>query len=235
MKKIVLLLMMFCFEEAVAQLGVIDSQVKVNTYAGADIQSIPMRKPSLLGSTFMVDEWSIGNIVMKAGGTINNMPMKYDILHQELLLLKNKSLLGVKLNFVKSFDFINSSGFYSEFFVNSTWTLDGLSTSGVYQNLTETGNYGLLKVTKIILIKANYYVALDAGGKDDKYEKKAELYILNNTTQDLTKIPRGKKKLFQYFGNENIEKFVKENRIDIKSEHGLIRIIDFANSENPSN
>ena len=45
------LILMFCFEEAVSQVGVVDNQVQLNTYVGAEIHEIPARKKQVLGSS----------------------------------------------------------------------------------------------------------------------------------------------------------------------------------------
>ena len=235
MKKAAFLVLMFCFEEAVSQVGVVDHQVESNTYVGAEIREIPQRKKQLLGSTFLYDNWTVGNIYMKAGGSVNDIPIKYDILGQELLLTRNKSLLGVKLNFVDSFNLLTSEGEYVEFVVNKEWTIDGVPGSGVYQKLTDIGNVGLVKVTKVYFVKANYYVALDAGQKDDKFDKKEYLYFLNNSSKALVKVPRGKKKLMQYFGNDEISAFIKSSKLDFKTEDGLTILVEHANSSYQNN
>ena len=76
---------------------------------------------------------------------------------------------------------------------------------------------------------------MDAGEKDDRYEKKEELYFLNLSARSLAKVPRGRKKIIQYFQDERLEGFLATNKLDIKSEEGLITLIDFVNNKTPNN
>lgn len=233
MKKVLLLILVFCSEMAFAQITV--SDFDSNFGPGAEIQAISRGKTKLIGSTFLYDFWSVGNIYTFAGAKLQDVPLKYDILGQELLLLKKESLYGVKLNFVTSFNLLNTNGEYLDFIVTKEWTIDGTPGTGVYQKLTEIGDFGLVKVTRVYLVKANYYVALDAGQKDDTYNKIEELYFINSRTKALVKVPRSKKKLIQYFNNENITSFIKNSKLDFKSEEGLIKLVEIANSSNTSN
>jgi hypothetical protein len=235
MKKAMFLILILCFGEAVAQVGVVDSQVQTQTYVGEEIREIPGRKKQLIGSTYLYDNWTVGNVKLISGGHVQDIPMKYDILHQELVMMRNTTLLSVKLNFVKDFSLLTTDGTYLEFIVTTEWTLDGVPGSGVYQKLSEIGNFGLVKVTRVYFVKANYYVALDAGQKDDKYDKREDLYFINNSTKVLFKVPRSKKKIMQYFNNQEITTFLKSSKLDFKTEVGLVQLIDLANSANLSN
>ena len=228
MKNLSFILIFFCSYQSYAQIGVEEFDSNINP--GVEIRTIPARKKELLGSTFLYENWTVGDIYLNSGTVLNDMPLKYDILGQDLLILNKGSLFGIKLNFVEKFNLLTSEGDYLDFVVNKEWTIDGSPGSGVYQLIVQDGDYGLIKITKVKFVKANYYVALDAGQKDDEYVQSSDFYFLNFATKVLTKVPRGKKKLIEYFDSEDLKLFIKSNRIDIKSVEGLTKIVQYVNS-----
>ena len=229
MKKFVYLIIFIFSHQAFAQIGTEEFDSNINP--GVEIRQIPQRKKELLGSTFLFENWTVGDVYLNSGTVLRDIPLKYDILGQDLLILQNDRLLGVKLNFVDEFNLLSSTGEELDFLVTKDWTINGEPGTGVYQRLTTNGKFGLIKITKVQFIKANYYVALDAGQKDDEYVKVEDLYFVNNSTKDLFKVPRSKKKIIGYFGNEEIHQFIKTNRLDFRTEEGLIKLIEFVNDE----
>lgn len=226
------LLFMFCFVEGISQSEEIDIKL-VNDQLGPEVYELPPGKKELQGDIFLFENWTVGNINLKSGKTISNIPIKYNILNQELVMMKDGRLMGVKLNFVNSFNLLSNEWNYIEFFVNNDWTIDLEPRNGIYQKLSEIDEYGLIKVTKVVYVEkaqSQHYASIDTGQKDGKYEKKEFLYFLNTSTKNLDKVPRSKKKLIEYFGREDISSFIKTYNIDFKSEVGLINLVDHINS-----
>lgn len=218
------------FQEVNAQLGIMNNDVQANTYPGAQVYEIPVRKPGLVGSPYLNDDWLIGNVSLKNGGEIKFAPIKYDILNSQVLFRETKRVMMVKLNYVDSFSLLQPNGKYFEFIINKTWTNDSKDASGVYQTLSKIESYGLLKRHEIVLIKANYNVAMSTGVKDDRFKKKFKLYFLNTVKNEVEIVPNGKKKIGLYFNNEKITSYIKTNKPNLKEEEGLIELIEFANS-----
>ena len=235
MKRLIILFIVFGCSEAKSQVGVIDNQVKTSTYAGSEVYSVPLRAPRLTGSFYLYDDWTVGSIILKNGSVVSEKPMKYNMLNHELIYMDNKQMLGVKLSAVEGFNLFTPAGVFVDFLVNDTWMIDNVLRDGVFQKLSAIEEYGLLKLVELYFIKSNYNIALDAGEKDDRYEKKEELYFLNLSARSLTKVPRGRKKIIQYFQDERLEGFLATNKLDIKSEEGLITLIDFVNNKTPNN
>jgi hypothetical protein len=233
MTRFLLITILLISTQAVAQIGVEEFDSNINP--GVGIRTIPQRQKELIGSTFLFENWTVGDVHLKTGSVLKGIPIKYDILGQDLLILREDNLLGVKLNFVDKFNLLTADGENIYFVVNKDWTIEGERGTGVYQILVNDGNFGLVKITKVLFVKANYYVALDAGQKDDEYVQSSDLYFLDYATKDLQKAPKSKKKIIDYFGIEEIKEFIKSERIDFKSEDGLKQIIQFANSTNTNN
>lgn len=222
-------LLLITYVSSFSQVGVINNQVQVKSYVGAAAYQIPVRKPGLVGTTFLDDDWLIGNVYLKKGGAIKNTPIKYDILNQQVLFKEGERTMFIKLNYADSFNILNPDGTYLDFIVNKSWTSEQKDASGVYQKLTGFDRYGLVRKYRIILIKANYNVALSAGEKDDRYETKEELYILNNTNGELIEIPRSKKKLIQYFNDIKVETYIKKNKVRLTEINDLIDLVEYVN------
>ena len=231
MKRLIFSITILFSYQAFGQIGVEDFDSNINP--GVEIRTIPQKKKELIGTTFLFENWTVGDIYLSSGTVLKDIPLKYDILGQDLLILKNEVLMGIKLNFVERFNLLTVEGNYLDFIVTKEWTINGKPGTGVYQKLTNDGKYGLVKVTRVKFIKANYYVALDAGQKDDEYIKVVDLYFVDKSTKDLFKVPRSKKKIIQYFGIDEINELIKKERLDFKSEDGLVEIVDFVNSFKP--
>ncbi len=213
-----------------SQVGIVESQVKANSYVGAEVYQIPVRKGSLVGTPYLEDNWLIGNVFLKKGGSITNTPIKYDIQNQQVLFRETERVMLVKLNYVDSFNILMASGKYLDFIINRSWILEGKDASGVYEKLTSFGKYGLLKKHEVIIIKANYNVALNAGEKDDRFEKEYKLYFLKKENNELTEVPNSRKKVGFFFNDEKVVDYIKKNKIDVKHESGLIELIEYINS-----
>ena len=231
MKKLLMVLVVLqLFQESKAQIGVVNNMVQSNSYPGAQVYQIPIQRPGLEGSPYLIDNWQVGNVYLKQGGKIENTPIKYDILKHELLFRESQRVMLVKLNYVDSFNILLPSGEFYSFIINRTWKNNGVDASGVYQTLTKINRYSLVKKHEILLIRANYNVALSAGEKNDRLEKKFKLYFLDSSNDELTEVPKGKKKISQYFNDPKITTYIKENKPALKEETGLIELVEFSTS-----
>lgn len=227
---LVTVLIVISYKSLFAQVGVVNNQVQSHSYVGATTYQIPVRKPGLVGTTFLDDDWLIGNVYLEKGAALKNTPIKYDILNQQILFKEGTRTMSILLNYADSFNILNPDGTYMNFLVNKSWTQNQQDASGVYRKLTDFDEYGLVKKYTIILIKANYNVALSAGEMDDKYVTKEELYLVNNSKNELIEIPKSKKKLVQYFDDQKVENFIKMNKIRSTEISDLIDLVNFVNN-----
>ncbi|MFY0654947.1 MAG: hypothetical protein JXQ96_23150 [Cyclobacteriaceae bacterium] len=232
MKKVILILVLTLFvQELDAQVGVINNQVQANSYPGAQVYEIPMKTPGLIGSTFLSDSWLVGDVWMTKDGVLEKMPLKYNILEEELLFQASKRIMMVKLHRVDSFSMLQPLySSYTTFIVNKDWTIGDVPAVGVFQRLTRLKGYVLLKKYEIIYKDANYNKALAVGEKDNKYVQKSSYYILNTKSGELEHLPARKNKFEDYFQSKEISSFIKENRINFKEEQDLIKLVKYSNS-----
>jgi hypothetical protein len=173
--------------------------------------------------------WHEGKAVLESGDTLTGQ-LKYD-LQQDLLQHRNTQstaevFTARKVLFFEIFD--NSVRKYRQFF-SLPYALNGGYKAPVFFELLEEGKmtllareaveyrtftnpYGFGSFTRMVLV--NYYFFLKDNGNIEPFlgKKRADLLEL-----------MGKRK-------EQVQDFIKQNRLDIEDKYDLVQIIEYYNS-----
>ncbi len=195
------------------------------------LYGVPMPPGKVIGDNYLDKKWNKATILLYQSETlIEGYPVKYDI-KSNLIEIGTKSgikVLDVKK--IKNIVWIDSLTTLPKYFVNSAeYNVAGVKQEGLLEVLAD-GDMPLFKVTEILVKKPTYNAALDVGTRDTKilheqvmyYARGGELIRVKNKSDVLT--AAGDKA-------PEIEKYIKANKLSIKSEIGLKRIFEQLNSK----
>ncbi|MBK8504805.1 MAG: hypothetical protein IPL46_22900 [Saprospiraceae bacterium] len=96
------------------------------------------------------------------------------------------------------------------------------------QMLIDSNNAMLLKATDLKKRNPSYNEKLGIGDNNYRYMKSSRLLLLkNNRCEEVSGSDSKREKLFiDFFGNQRITKIIDEQKLDLKSEKDLIRLIE---------
>jgi hypothetical protein len=214
-----------------AQSNVEYGRVIVEKNPGAIIEAFDLEKSTAIeGSFYMNPEWQVGSVYLYDGRRIEKMPLKYNMRDDFMHILdKNEEVRVLKFDRIASFEWFNVETRKNQKFVNSLdYSMNGTSLTGFLQVLSE-GDPQLLKYTTLELSKGNYAVTHDAGQRYDEYIQKEKRYLAMEGNLS----PANKKKeVLNAFGKkkEEIEEYIKANRLNMKSDDHIITLINFYNT-----
>lgn len=189
----------------------------------------------VIGDTYLDPKWNMGSVIIADKNTlVEGYLMKYDIKAQNVEI---KTQTGVRLLDVKKVGqlvWMDSITKLPHYFVNAAkYKDDGVPMIGLMEVLVD-GQKTLFKKTKLNIKQPTYVAALDAGSRDTEIYKKTNFFY--NNGEEVFEI-KSKKKFIESLGDDGdeIEKFMKENRLDAKSEGDLMKVFEYYNSKTAEN
>lgn len=189
----------------------------------------------VIGDTYLDPKWNMGSVVIAEKNTlVEGYLMKYDIKAQNVEI---KTPTGVRLLDVKKVGqlvWLDSVTRTPHYFVNAAkYKDDGVPMIGLMEVLVD-GQKTLFKKTRLNIKQPTYVAALDAGSRDTEIYKKSNFYY--NNGEEVVEI-KSKKKFIESLGDDGdeIEKYMKENRLDAKSQDDLMKVFEFYNSKTSAN
>ena len=195
--------------------------------------SLSMRTPDTIGDVYLTKDYRITSFWLyeddKAAG---GFASKLDLQRNEFDILMGAGA-GVKVlpgSKVKSVTMIDSVMRIPQYFVNGQEykNEDGVPYVGFFQILSE-GKLTLLKLTKVVLIRADQSLSHNTGRTDNRFIKKTTLYVAQGVVADEAPGRKGILKLMESH-KEDVNKFAKVNEIDFGNEHQLTALFDYYNS-----
>ncbi|MGC4039795.1 MAG: hypothetical protein QM710_03095 [Flavobacterium sp.] len=109
------------------------------------------------------------------------------------------------------------------------YNYEGKAHNGYLIWLYEKNNYSLYKKQNIAYVKER--IAKSSFDKDTPahFENKKDTYYLKNGDKEILEFPSGKKELIKLYPEKKneIEVFLKQNKIDFEKDQDRIKIIDF--------
>ncbi len=200
--------------------------------AGADgrIIEIPLPTAELVGSTYLHDDWRLGDLVFFNEVSIKEHWMRYDLV-QNRMEIKNDGVVSVvSLEKIGSGNWLDPQTDQQVPFINNTkLKLDGTPILGILEVLSDD-EVALVKRTHPKVLEANYVPQLASGRRDHRIQKIVNYYLLEG--QELKEIDLRWKKSLAAFSphEESMIKFLKENKLSFKNESDLVRAVGFFNT-----
>ena len=181
------------------------------------------------GNPYLFEQWVNGTIRLGNGKSYTNVPLRYDIVSDELQYKDNKS--DQALNFIDpvvEFQLMpgTESGESPMIFRNGFISDDGTSVKAYYQVLFDGALKLLKRNTKVIFETREYSSAITT--KTFREEEYYYLYKGNKTVR----IKKDKKQVLATLADRatELEAFIKNNALNLKNESDLVRLIAHYNS-----
>jgi hypothetical protein len=195
------------------------------------LYGIPMEPGIVIGDNYLDKKWNMANILLYQSETlIEGYPVKYDV-KEDRLEIKSKS--GIKVldsKKIRNLVWVDSLTTQPHYFVNGAeYRFEGVKSLGLIEVIVD-GELPLLKKAEFHVKQPNYNAALDVGSRDTKlYFKEIYLYAQG---KDLIKI-KNKDDVLKAAGSyaDEVESFIKVNKININKPQGLKNVFEFINSK----
>jgi len=204
-----------------------------NLYTGEAVDIVDLRDKSAEGSVYWKDQWLPAAILLESGHKIDKYDIKYDLQSWNVELKVDNVVKVLPSDMIKEF-YVDVPQAYTDtvkryHFINPKHYFESnLAFKGLYE-LYETGTYHLLGKDELDVLKPNYVPALDAGNTRSQIVKKHRFYLLHD--EKLMEIPKTKKKFIELLGanQDEVKRFIKKHKINIKKEADLKKLIQFLN------
>jgi len=168
---------------------------------------------------------------MQNGRRFSNLPLKYDI-YSEVLAAKRSASDSVLLNSaqISAFAFQDPSLNLNRNFRRLSYTVKGISdTQGSFFEVMHEGTkYALLRKYRKTIRKANYQGAYGADKLYDEFIGSSDLFLRLPDSPNLVEVKLNRKSLMAALGDRKAEaeKQVEQEKIDLKTEAGAIRLLE---------
>lgn len=193
------------------------------------IMTMPAPPGGVIGDVYLDSKWNKGSLMIKGKNTmVEGYFLKYDLKTQNLEI---RTSTGIRLLDVRSIGhmvWLDSLTGVPHYFVNAAnYKEDGVPLVGLLEVVVD-GHRALLKRAILNTKSPTYVPALDVGSRDTEIYKKWEYFY--NDGENVIQV-KSKKKFLEGFGDKSGElgMYMKDNKLDTKSEKELTSIFDFYN------
>jgi hypothetical protein len=139
---------------------------------------IPLAQPSVVGSSYLDENWKNAEIVLKSKEVIRDFPIKIEIEQANVEIKYNGEVKFLNLKEVDHIKYVDEkSGRAIVIRSANPYTIDGQVLRGIVEILLEGGQYEVVKHYYIKLLQANYNVAMDVGPRDHRKVVKDKVYL----------------------------------------------------------
>lgn len=179
---------------------------------------------NLEGSPYLNEEWQTGSIILKNGDTIPSISLRLNVLKGEMQYQYEEKTYAIGAP-----EGLNEIIMGRRIFKYLTYTEDSKLKKNYFEVLSN-GKSCLLKYHYIVILPANFNLALNSGNKNDQIVHKMKYYA--KIGDSIIEIEKRGKNLISAFGNNEalISKYIKENKISLKNESDLITLIKYSNT-----
>jgi len=201
------------------------------TYSGLFVEGIPHPKGTVITEHYLNEYWNVASILLKDSEIVlENYLVKYNI-KDEVLEIKMSTDTKITLYIKnKEFGLTDSVTKLKSYLVNGLdFAENDQHLSGLLEVLVD-GKKPLLKRTTIYIKKADYNVALNVGSRDETAYHALIFTFLQITIW--VKVKNKKDLLINLQDRkELVDSFIDDQKMNVKKEKDLIRVLDFYNSQ----
>jgi hypothetical protein len=210
-----------------------DQVMSWNSKAGANTSNIVMgfdeRTGKLKGDVYLEEEWQLGDLKLKNGMLLEDLWMRYDLMSNYLEIRTEKAVKVLNEDKVASFTLMNEMGSVHTFTNADQYVQDDVELLGVFEVLAD-GQYKLFARPELKIKEPNYVPAFDVGTMDTKILKDKTYYLAKGN--EVLEVKGNQKKLMEFFNEkpEELQEFMKRNRLSFKDPIEASQIVSHYNS-----
>jgi len=218
---VVVLLFFICSNQTLAQLSNIQ---------GIDNVVIRTRKyDDIRGSAYLYPEWSAGTLTDKNGKAYANLQLKYDTYSDRIELNQDGQVLEINSvaypQFTLSVVQPGSNSVVKHSF-STGYNVPGFSVNSYFDVLKE-GGITVLKKFKTSFVEEN--VSSYGTAEQKKSFQTKALYFIVNEKKNVKETKLNRRSVLEVFPEkaQQIEDFLKKEKLKLKTENDLVKVIDF--------
>lgn len=192
-------------------------------YVASDIETFDHRDKELEYNAFITEDWEQADLISANNQIVSKYLLKYDPYVQKIYLKNGSDMIAIPPTYIKGFILKTSSKDRSF----EKFKLEGKTFE--FLELIEKGEISLYKRFETSLLRSNYNPLLDAGNFNDRVIIKEKYFLYKD--ENFTELPSKRKKSLKYFISKNskCKDFIKKNKLNLKNEEDLVRILKFLN------
>lgn len=173
------------------------------------------------GSPYLDEAWQEGSVMTLRNKTYKNLKVRYDAYAGELEYQQNGKNYRLGTRDIRGFDLATPTGDTLRF--RNGFPATGGSDVFTFYQVLHDGPTKLLKQPKVVLQEIKQYNQASATRKFAKQDQ----YFLVAPSGTLTRIQKNRKSLLSALPDrkEALEKLIKEKRLDVGEEAGLVEAL----------
>ncbi|PTX22215.1 hypothetical protein C8N40_10137 [Pontibacter mucosus] len=181
------------------------------------------------GSPYLFDDWKKGNVTLADGTTFEGMALMYDQITDEVIFRNDQGQAQAFLQPVVMFTFSLGEDGVKEAkrnFRKGYAPVDGASAGAFYEVLADGDTQLLKRYSKTIFEETPYGTAT----KVKKFQENTSYYVAK--ADKLEKVKQDKKSILNALPDKApaLEKYMKENRLNLRNDSDIIKLVDHYNS-----
>ncbi len=194
------------------------------------LKEMPVAPPEVEGSSYLNEEWLLGNIEIKRNNIIEDVPIRYDIKNQSLEIKYDGQVKICPLDRIHNFSYLNFEGNQFKYFNTSEVNNIRFDLPKGICRILVNDNTKLIKYIYAETIKSNYNVALAIGDPNHKIViKETPFAIANDEVYEVKSTLKANSNIFGT-KTELIKSFAKKNKLKFTDDEDLIQIFEYYNS-----
>ncbi len=193
------------------------------------VQTFDNRYEGVKGTPYVFEQFRQGEVFLKSKKKVVIKDLNYNCMENEIVYLDPATKVTRLMNRFKVDLFMLHDG--TEMITFVPLKLEEDAETIFAQVLYNKGSM-VYKVYEKEWVKANYEGGYSADRKYDEFVDKYSLYFMKKGENVLYKAKKSKKQMLAAFpGQENqISSFIKSNRLDLKNEESLVKLLEFYDS-----
>ncbi len=193
------------------------------------VQTFDNRYEGVKGTPYVFEQFRQGEVFLKSKKKVVIKDLNYNCMENEIVYLDPATKVTRLMNRFKVDLFMLHDG--TEMITFVPLKLEEDAETIFAQVLYNKGSM-VYKVYEKEWVKANYEGGYSADRKYDEFVDKYSLYFMKKGENVLYKAKKAKKQMLAAFpGLENqISSFIKSNRLDLKNEESLVKLLEFYDS-----
>jgi len=236
MKSLIIILITFIGATGLAQTIPDHTEAKENlrelgSLSGTgNVKTFDNRYEGTKGTPYVFEEWFPGEVFLKNNKRIIIEQMNYNCYDNEVAYLEPKSKAVMLINKYMVDLFFLKSGADSILFIPIQLEDD---KQAVFVQVLYNDGSSLYKLYGKEFVRANYEGAYSADRRYDEFADKSSLYFSrHDDPAQYHKVKKSKKQILSAFpgAEDQISAYIKEEKLDLKSEADLIKLLKFYDS-----
>jgi len=201
-----------------------------NNYLTNRAITIVAAERNFSGSAYENEEFVSGYVFKDGKPLATNVALRYNAKRDEIEVKKTLGAADASGRVLKRREDIYIK-ILNKVFVYSP-VKEGISKGGYFMVIHEGDNYSLYKKLTKRFIEGREAINSITRDTPPAYQDKEVFYLVNNTKESFTELPKSRKRKLKTFENnkKELKAFVKENRLNLNKDYDLAKLVKYYDS-----